>query len=78
MAELTVSIEDATMVPRLRRVIRSLHGVSRVSTHTKKKVVRSNSAYLHQLARLKELAALPDDWDDDGAVPIEQQVILSR
>lgn len=75
MAELIVSIDDATMVPRLRRVIRSLHGVSRVSSQSPKRTVRNNSAYLHQLSRLKELAALPYNWDDDGAAPIEQQVV---
>ena len=75
MAELIVSIDDATMVPRLRRVIRSLHGVSRVSSPQKRRTARSESAYQHQLSRLKELAALPNNWDDDGAVPIEQQVV---
>lgn len=75
MAELLVSIDDATMVPRLRRVIRSLHGVSRVSSLPPKRAVRSNSVYQHQLSRLKEMEALSNDWDDDGAVPIEQQVI---
>ena len=73
MAELLVSIEDVTMVPRLRRVIRSLHGVNRVTT-PRQKVVRS-AIYQKQVNRLTELAALPQDWDDDGAPPIDRQVV---
>ncbi len=76
MAELLVSIDDVTMVPRLRRVIRSLHGVSRV-TVPRAKSVRHGEAYRHQLERLNELAALPENWDDDGASPIESQVVCN-
>lgn len=74
MAELIVSVDDATMVPHIRRVIRSLHGVSRV-TVPRMKDVRHGESYRHQLERLNELAMLPSNWDDDGAPPIEEQVV---
>jgi len=76
MAELLVSIDDATLVPRIRRIIRSLHGVSRV-TVPRSKQVRHGEAYRHQLERLNELAALPGNWDDDGAPPIENKVVCN-
>ena len=73
MAELLVSIDDVTMIPRLRRVIRSLYGVNKVSV-PRRRGVRSVT-YRHQLARLNELAKLEKDWDEDGASPIESQVV---
>ena len=76
MAELLVSIDDVTMVPRLRRVIGSLQGVNKVTVPRSKKTKRGQ-AYRHQLARLNELACLSEDWDDDGALPIEPQVIAN-
>ncbi len=75
MAELLVSIDDVTMVPRLRRVIGSLQGVSKVSVPRKK--TKRGQAYHHQLSRLNELARLSEGWDDDGALPIEPQVIAN-
>jgi hypothetical protein len=75
MAELLVSIDDATMVPRLRRVIRSLHGVNKVSIPRKKPV--RGASFRHQLMRLNELANLQQNWDDDGASPIEPQVVAN-
>lgn len=75
MAELLVSIDDVTMIPRLRRVIRSLYGVNKVSV-PRRRGVRSVT-YRHQLARLNELAKLEKDWDEDGASPIESQVVAN-
>lgn len=75
MAELLVSIDDAAMVPRLRRVIRSLHGVSKVSVPRKNP--RRGASFRHQQDRLNELANLKQDWDDDGASPIEPQVVAN-
>jgi hypothetical protein len=45
------------------------------SSATHKKNIRHGKAYHHQLERLNELASLQDNWDDDGAPPIERQVV---
>jgi hypothetical protein len=46
-------------------------------TVPRSKQVRHGEAYRHQLERLNELAALPSNWDDDGASPIEPQVVAN-
>ena len=45
------------------------------SSDTHKTTIRHGKAYHKQKERLNELASLHDNWDDDGALPIESQVI---
>ncbi len=49
--------------------------LSEASAANRPKTVRHGKAYRHQLERLNELASLPDNWDGEGASPIEQQVV---
>lgn len=84
MPELIISISDQQLVPNLRRVIRSLHGVDRVysprhrsaDTHNKNaKRTAHSETYYHQIKRLDELAALKKGWDDGDAMPLERMVV---
>ncbi len=45
------------------------------STTTKNITPRHGNAYRKQLERLNELASLQENWDDDGALSIEPQVV---
>ena len=77
MTELVVQIQDASMMPRLRRVIKSLQGVGKVyvprSVHRRATIV--SSVRMQLTKRLKELAALSDNWDDEGAFAIDKGVV---
>lgn len=68
------------MLKNLRRVIKSLHGVDDVTVPRKKKEAQGalmDSTQKKQLARLDKLAKLKQNWDDEGAFPIEADVLAN-
>ena len=78
MPQLLVTVNDNAMLPRVRSAILTLQGVDRVAVPLKE--VRSRKPRLtaiqkKQLARIDELGQLAFDWDDDGALPIEQKTM---
>ena len=78
MPQLLVTINDQSKLPNLRRVIKSLHGVDQVVVPRKKKDTQGpliDSIQKKQLARLERLAKLKQNWDDEGAFPIEVSVL---
>ncbi|MBQ7513460.1 MAG: hypothetical protein IJS95_03615, partial [Prevotella sp.] len=79
MVEMVIRLEDESLLAPLKRVMKSLLGITDV-------VVRRDSTdcavskeresiYQQQLSRLDKLAALKADWDDEGALPIEPKTI---
>lgn len=79
MVEMVIRLEDESLLGPLKRVMKSLLGITDV-------VVRRDVAnlslarerdeiYRHQMSRLDELASLKANWDDDGALPIEPKTI---
>ena len=78
MPQLLVTINDTSKLPNLRRVIKSLYGVDKVAMPRKKKdrqATMPDPTQKRQLARLARLAKLKQDWDDEGAYPIEAGVL---
>lgn len=79
MPQLLVTISDQAMLPSLRRVIRSLHGVEQVTipreSKTTQKEDKLDATQKKQMARLDKLARLKQDWDDEGAFPIENAIL---
>ena len=74
MPQLLVTVNDQAMLSRVRSAILTLQGVEKVATPLRE--VRTRKPKLtaiqkKQLARLEELGQLAEDWDDEGAFPIE-------
>ena len=78
MPQILVTVNDRAMLPKVRSAILTLQGVERVATPAKEVRVRKprlTAIQKKQLARLDELGQLAEDWDDDGALPIEQETM---
>ena len=74
MPQILVTVNDRAMLPRVRSAILTLQGVERVATPAKEVRVRKprlTAIQKKQLARLDELGQLAENWDDEGAFPIE-------
>lgn len=77
MVEMVIRLEDESMLAPLKRVIKSIAGIADVMVRKDVKTKAKGEVYARQLARVNELAALQNDWDDNGALPIEKKVIKS-
>lgn len=78
MPQLIVTINDQSMLPNLRRVIKSLHGVDKVAVPRETKDTRKlNPTQRKQLVRLEKLEKLKPGWDDEDAFPIEAEVLAT-
>ena len=75
MVEMVIRLEDESMLAPLKRVIKSIAGIADVMVRKDTNVKAKGEVYARQLARINELAALQNNWDDDGALPIEKKVI---
>lgn len=73
MVEMVIKLEDETLLGPLKRVMKSLFGVTDVAVRKREKV--RDGVYARLLSRLDELSKLEDNWDDDGALPMEKKVI---
>ncbi|MCR5455811.1 MAG: hypothetical protein K6F33_12560 [Bacteroidales bacterium] len=70
---MVIKLEDETLLEPLKRVMQSLFGVTDVAVH--KEVKARDVIYSKLLARLDELSKLQNNWDDDGALPMEPEVV---
>jgi len=81
MVEMVIRLEDESLLAPLRRVMKSLLGITDVVVRrdvTSRAVSKEREAiYQQQLSRLDKLATLKADWDDEGALPIEPQTIMN-
>ena len=75
MVEMVIRLEDESMLAPLKRVIKSIAGIADVMVRKDVKTKAKGEVYARQLARVNELAALQNDWDDNGALPIEKKVV---
>ena len=79
MVEMVIRLEDESLLMPLKRVMKSLLGITDVvvrrNTSNTSNVRTRDEVYSLQLLRLEELAGLKENWDDDGALPIESKTI---
>ena len=79
MVEMVIKLEDESLLGPLKRVMKSLLGITDVVVRrddTNLSLARErDEIYRHQMSRLDELACLKANWDDDGALPIEPKTI---
>ena len=71
---MVIRLEDESMLAPLKRVIKSIAGIADVMVRKDVKTKAKGEVYARQLARVNELAALQNDWDDNGALPIEKKL----
>ena len=78
MPSLIVSVSSRSMLPEVRKAIRSIRGVETVVTQRKAAAKAEPSPVVKsQLERIDELARLKPNWDDEGAMPIEPSALLN-
>ena len=79
MVEMVIRLEDESLLGPLKRVMKSLLGITDVVVrrHAENTVAdrERDKVYHLQLSRLNELACLKANWDDEGALPIEPKTI---
>ena len=77
MVEMVIRLEDESLLAPLKRVMKSLLGITHVEVRKNTAVATRlrDEVYHNQLARLEELSTLKANWDDDGALPIEPKTI---
>lgn len=79
MVEMVIRLEDESLLAPLKRLMKSLLGITSVEVRRNVAVAFAkkvrDAVYQEQLDRLAELASLKANWDDDGALPIENEVI---
>lgn len=74
MTQLVVTLEDHTFLPNIKRILKSLQGVTKVSVQTAAPtIVGANQARLN--ARTAELAMLRNGWDGAESKAISQRLL---
>lgn len=72
MTELIVTLDDSASAALIKRAISLLKGVKQVVTVKKHELT---NAQKKQIARIEDLSSLEQNWDGEGALPIDKTVI---
>lgn len=74
MTQLVVTLEDQAFLPNIRRILKSLQGVAKVSVKTDS--IGSGPNYLRLSSRANELFKLHDGWDGPDSKAISRKLLL--